>query len=364
MNPKYRRIINSQHIFLPLLFLLFLIACNKDNKEDGSRQPLNETQLLLDYLSEHGNLINDPDIPTMIAPEDVYSKLSGHNQLIIDLRPQDAYHAGHIAHSVNISASELLHYFEQTIDPNAFEKIVLVCPNAMLSGYVTAVLQFLGYNNVVFLRNGLSSWDMEIAENYWLAAMSSHMEGKLETTPHAKNNPGELPALQTGKTDAYDILRARAADILDITLEHTVIDAGVVLKEPSNYYIINYWPDSLYRKGHIAGSIQYEPKASLGKGQYLNTLPTDKPVVLYCYTAHHSVYPVAYLRLLGYEAYHIPYGVNAFIQQTMLDTQPQRRSFVPGMVKNYPLSGTEGQNDTTIPETEIQTETISVQGGC
>lgn len=364
MNPQYSRINHIHNIFLPLIFLMLLIACNKDNNQDGSRQPSNETQLLLDYLSEHGNLINSPDIPSMIAPEDVFSKLSGHNQLVIDLRPEDVYHAGHITHSVNILPSDILHYFEQTIDPNAFDKIVLVCPNAMLSGYVTAVLQFLGYNNVVFLRNGLSSWDMEIAEKYWLAAMSSHMEDKLETTEHPKNNPGELPALHTGKTDAYDILRARAANILDVQLESTVVDAEVVLEEPSNYYMINYWPDSLYQQGHIAGSIQYDPKASLGKGQHLNTLPTDKPVVLYCYTAHHSVYPVAYLRLLGYDAYHIPYGVNAFIQQTMLDTQPPRRSFVPDMVKNYPLSGTDGQNNTMTPETEIQTETISVQGGC
>jgi rhodanese-related sulfurtransferase len=364
MKQQYRRIFNIPNIFLPLLLLILLISCNKVKNQDGLHQPIIETQLLLDYLSEHGNLINSPDIPTMIAPEDVFSKLSGHNQLVIDLRPEDEYHDGHIAHSVNISSSDILHYFEQTIDPNAFEKIVLVCPNAMLSGYVTAVLQFLGYNNVVFLRNGLSSWDMEIAEKYWLAAMSSHMEGKLETTLHPKNKPGEFPALHTGKTNAYDILRARAADILDVQLESTVIDADVVLEEPSNYYIINYWPDSLYQQGHIAGSIQYEPKASLGKGQFLNTLPTDKPVVLYCYTAHHSVYPVAYLRLLGYDAYHIPYGVNAFIQQSMLDTQPPRRSFVPDMVKNYPLSGTEGQNDTMTPETKIKTETISVQGGC
>jgi rhodanese-related sulfurtransferase len=320
--------------------------------------------LLLDYFAERGNLVNDPGIPNLVGADDLYGQLVGFNQLVIDLRPANEYGEGHIANAVNILPDKVLDYFENTIDPNAFDRIVMVCNNAMLSGYVTAVMRFLGYDNVFSLRNGLSSWDMGIAEQYWLAAMGSYMEGKLETTAHPKNEPGRLPVIQTGESGAYGILRARAAEILQVNGQSTVIPAENVFESPSNYYIINYWPKELYEQGHIAGSIQYDPKASFGKGQYLNTLPTDKPIVLYCYTAHHSAYPVAYLRLLGYDAWHIPYGVNSFLQQTMLDTQSARRSFVPDMVKNYPLTGLDKADDIIPEETEIKTETITIQGGC
>lgn len=346
-----------------LVLMMLACSCSRDGQVNGGIS-IDETMILLQYLEKSGSLVNDPAIPTMISAEDVYRHLEGFNQLIIDVRPAEDFREGHIVNSVNVLPADILGYFEQIIEPNSFVKIVLVCNNAMLSGYVTAVLQFLGYKNVVFMRNGLSSWDMGIAEKYWLAAMSSHMEGKLETASHPKNQPGPLPVIQTGKTDGYSILRSRAAAILQVDHDAMVIEAERIIEDPSAYYIINYWPKPLYDQGHIAGSIHYEPKASLGSDQYLNTLPVSKPVIIYCYTAHHSVYPVAYLRLLGYDAWHIVYGVNAFIQQTMLDTQPARRSFLPGMVRNYPLVGS-GEKDTVIrPGSEMKTETITVQGGC
>jgi len=346
-----------------LMLLALAGSCSREAQINGD-MAIDETRVLLQYLEQNGNLVNDPDIPTMISAEEVYDRLKGFNQLIIDLRPAAEYGEGHIVNSVNILPADILHYFEHAIEPNSFEKIVLVCNNAKLSGYVTAVLQFLGYGNVVFMRNGLSSWDMGIAGKHWLPAMSSHLEGRLETTPHPKNQPGPLPAIHTGKADGYSILRSRAGVILQVDHGSTVIGAEKVLEDPSAFYIINYWPKSLYDQGHIAGSIQYEPKASLGGDQHLNTLPVDQPIVIYCYTAHHSVYPVAYLRLLGYDAWHIPYGVNAFIQQTMLDTQPARRSFLPGMVMNYPLVGSDKPEAAVRPGLEMKTETIAIQGGC
>lgn len=342
-----------------------LSGCSDARVEDNTYLPqIDETAILIDYLQQNGNVVNHTDIPYTVTPEEVYQHLSGYNQLLVDLRSTDEFIGGHIDRAVNIHPENILHYLENIVNPAAFEKIIMICNNAMLSGYVTATLRMVGYDNVYALRNGLSSWDMGIAERYWLAAMSSHMEGNLETTFHKKNEPGLLPVIHTGKQQGYDILRERAQSILSANPESTLIAASQILDDPSGYYIINYWPMDLYEQGHIAGAIHYEPKASLGKDQYLNTLPKDRPIVLYCFTGHHSAYPVAYLRLLGYDAYHIPYGVNAFMQQTMLDTQPPNRSFSVDMVRNFPLRGANNDhnNQTIIPETE--TKTIIVEGGC
>lgn len=358
MNPRA-----SKPYFALLFAWFFLFMGCSGKKADNELLPsTRETIILLRYLEENGDVVNSEQIPTMVSAEDVFENLHAANQLVIDLRTAEEYSAGQILHSINVASADILDYFEQSIEPNSFDNIVLVCQDAMFSGYVCAILQMLGYDNVVFLRNGLCSWNMDIATKYWLGGMNSHMEGKLETTPNPKPAPGSLPAISTGKTSGYDILRARAADILNLTREDIIAQADSVLNAPEKHFIINYWPKDLYEQGHITGSVQYDPKSSLHSEKDLVTLPTDKPVVVYCYSGHHSTYPVAMLRLLGYDARHIPYGVNAFIQQTMLDTQPISRSFNESMVRNFPLSGSE--QGTMSPQTEIKTKEITVQGGC
>jgi rhodanese-related sulfurtransferase len=187
MMIRIQHIIPKAFAYAGLIFMLLMAgACSRSDSPAGDLQQTDETALLLDYLEERGNLVNDPGIPNLVGADDLYGKLVGFNQLVIDLRPGNEYADGHIANSVNILPGDVLAYFEYTIDPNAFERIVMVCNNAMLSGYVAAVMRFLGYDNVFSLRNGLSSWDMGIAEKHWLAAMGSYMEGKLETTAHPK----------------------------------------------------------------------------------------------------------------------------------------------------------------------------------
>jgi rhodanese-related sulfurtransferase len=50
----------------------------------------------------------------------------------------------------------------------------------------------------------------------------------------------------------------------------------------------------------------------------LKTLPTNKPIAVYCYTGQTSAYLSAYLRLLGYDAKSILYGGNAMIYDLMV----------------------------------------------
>ena len=44
----------------------------------------------------------------------------------------------------------------------------------------------------------------------------------------------------------------------------------------------------------------------------LNLLPTDKTIVVYCYTGQTSNQVMTYLRMLGYDAASLSYGVNGF----------------------------------------------------
>ena len=62
--------------------------------------------------------------------------------------------------------------------------------------------------------------------------------------------------------------------------------------------------------GHIPGAFQFTPAQSLGLNQMLGNLPTDKPIVVYCWTGQQSSQLTAYLIMLGYEAYSLSYGAN------------------------------------------------------
>ncbi len=346
------------------LALLLLAGCGKDRQADEPVPSVAETELLLAYLEDNGNLLNSEYIPALIDADAVYQRLVAQNMHVIDVRPAEEFAAGHIAHSLNVTPEDILHHFEQRIQPTSFEQIVLVCNDAMLSGYVAAVLTFLGYDNVAALRFGLSIWDEEIAKQHWLAVLSDHLHEKQETTYNPKSPAGQLPALATGHNLPYHILRQQAKELLKNHSEGYAITIAELMENPNDYYIINYWPEPLYNRGHLPGAIQYTPKASLHSSAYLNTLPIDKPVVLYCFTGNHSVYASVFLNLLGYEAYSLMHGANSFIHSTIRETEGPGRWFTEDRVLGLPLSGKDGETDHLPAIRQEQEEPVPVIGGC
>jgi rhodanese-related sulfurtransferase len=59
--------------------------------------------------------------------------------------------------------------------------------------------------------------------------------------------------------------------------------------------------------------MSYAPGGSMKYSVDLTTLPTDKKVAVYCWTGQTSGHLVPYLRILGYDAKSVKYGVNAMI---------------------------------------------------
>jgi rhodanese-related sulfurtransferase len=84
---------------------------------------------------------------------------------------------------------------------------------------------------------------------------------------------------------------------------------------------VNYWSAADYSWGHIPGAIQYTPKADLKLDTFLKTLPTDKTIAVYCYTGQTSAHVAAFLKILGYDAKTILFGVNGMAYDTMPGTK-------------------------------------------
>jgi rhodanese-related sulfurtransferase len=135
-------------------------------------------------------------------------------------------------------------------------------------------------------------------------------------------------------------LEARVRALLTAGFPAGTISHATLFANLGNYYIVNYWPLSHYlNPGHIPGAIQYTPRVDLKSTTNLKTLPTNRTIVLYCYTGQTSGFvAAAFLRLLGYDARSLLYGANALIYDRMLaggltvwrDTEIMNYPFITG----------------------------------
>ncbi len=362
---------------LSLMFSLILLlgtSCSSDQPKkklvEEPKKEIKENQALIQFLEQSGNFINSHRIPTLISADEVYANLKKY--YVIDLRSHSAYVNGHIDGAVNVAKADLISYMKKNVAAGTYEKIVLVCYSSQNASFASMLLQLLGYKNVYSMKWGMSSWDVN--NNKWLNAISDKYASKLETKDNPKLPKSSLPEIKTGKTLGYDILEERAKEVLKKS--DFIIKIDKLMQNPSDYYIINYWPEYNYQKGHLPGAVQYTPKQSLSRDADLLTLPKDKKIVVYCYTGQHAAMVVAYLQVLGYDAYTLAYGANSFMH-SKLTSLKIGHAFTRKEIKNYPLVQgelpslkTEGTTNNSIEEEPAPVPVIKKkkveeeEGGC
>jgi rhodanese-related sulfurtransferase len=278
--------------------------------------PPDEFLTLLDYLENMNDFINNEAFP-IINAEEVKNNLKNPKYHVIDIRSETWFDYGHIKGSKNLNAEDLLSYFENTIIPNDFEKIVLICYSGQSASYYAGLLRIAGYNNVYSMKWGMSSWREDFAENTWLKSINNDYASKLEITENTKPAIGNHPVLNTGKSDAKDILKARLTELFKLPYKDFIIKPADVFENTDNYFVVNYTIKDNYALGHIGGSYNYAPHASLTSKTDLLSLPTDKQIVVYDETGLKAAYVVAYLNVLGYKTGNLAYGANGFMNDTL-----------------------------------------------
>jgi rhodanese-related sulfurtransferase len=328
--------------FLLLLFsTLFLAACNdngtSDKKEIAVETPenVNETELLYSFIEKSGDVINSEGIPAIVSADNVFNNLSKYK--VVDIRGKTDYSNGHIDGAIQVAAKDLFNFMEEEIVPANYEKIVLACYSGQTAAYYASLLRLAGYGNVYSLKYGMTGWSKKIIPNKWATGISSKYAALVETKNNPKGKKGDVPAIKTGEKSGFKIMMDRAKAVADEGFKPAIIKVDSVMQNVDNYYVINYWPKDKYMLGHLPGAIQYQPKEALNKDKSLVTIPTDKPVVVYCYTGQHSAFVTAYLRVLGYNARSLLFGANSFMHNKML--AEVGHAFNPAKdVKDYPLT--------------------------
>ncbi len=276
-----------------------------------------EALLLLKELDQNGDYVNSRDFPSLIKAPVVHDELGAGNH-IIDLRSAGEYARGHIKGAVNLPFEGLPEYLESKIKPFEYGKIILVCGSGQVSSYATSLLRMMGYGNVYAMRWGMSAWNPEIAAGYWLKGLSAAYEGKLETADVPAAAPSDLPQLNTGLTSGGEILDLRFRKLMAEGGQKALITADEVFADPGKYYVINFERKDKYESGHIPGAVRYKPAGTLGIIGEMQTIPSNKTIVVYCGTGHNSAFATAYLRLFGWDARTLIYGNNAFMHEKMV----------------------------------------------
>lgn len=288
-----------------------------ENSKTFQPNPPGEFETLLNYLESNGNFINSDASPAFISAAEVKKNLKNSKYHIIDVRSESWFDYGHIKNAKNVKTADLLNYFESTIKPADFDKIILVCYSGQSAAYFTGLLRIAGYDNVYNMKWGMSSWRVDFADNSWNKNLKNDFASKLETSENGKPAKGSAPALNTGKTDAKEILRVQLEKLFATPYKESIIKSPDVFTTPGDYYIINYWDNDKYKSGHIPGAVQYQPNTSLSSTSDLLTIPTNKRIAVYGCTGQETAYVVAFLDVLGYDAGNIAYGANSFMHKEL-----------------------------------------------
>lgn len=304
---------NKNIIIIGLLAIVFLGSCGK-NKVCKNTVALNDTSFiastmtLADFLYKSGNIITNKDFPPLVHSIEIIQHKEQY--LIIDIRTPEKYKEGHIEGAYNVQRDELLDFFKNEQNPAGFEKIAIVDDNGPLAVYLATLLQLSGYNNAYGLKFGIATWNSKFEEEI-SKHLSNKYAAKMDTTPTYRPAPSNLPNLETN--DIVGLLSERLELTVSDTITNIIISPDEVFNNLDNYFLLAYWSKDKFVQGHIPGSFQYDIRSELSPNIALNTLPTDKRIVVYCNTGHHAIAIVAYLKLLGYDAVSMMYGLNSFM---------------------------------------------------
>jgi rhodanese-related sulfurtransferase len=344
----------NRNIIISLFALITILFSSCDNyynpglnieivKEDTVKGP--EIDALLRYIKNSGDYINSKSTPNLVNAEDVYENLT--NYFVVDIRSHEEYVDGHINGAVNVKIDKLIDYLEKNVAPSSYKKIIIACHSGQSSSYATSILRLLGYSNAFSIKYGMSAWNRALDK--WSSNVSNKYANKLDITDNPKSKIISYPEINTGQHCGAEILEARAKTVLTTPFHNLKISADRAFTDTS-FYIINYWPKEKYLKGHVPGAIQYTPKQDLADTSFLNTLPTDRKILVYAYTGQHSAFVVAYLRLLGYNAFSIGFGANSFMHDVLVSRENWNGFKATEKLNDFPMIKGENPTDKKFEE--------------
>jgi len=323
-------------IVMSIATIAMLAGCSDDPASPGVGGLTSEQQ----FQAVHDaaiTYINGPAPATVSADA---LNLDRDNYTVIDIRTQTDFDNGHIGGAIHTSLGTLIVDINAGTIPTG-KPIVVACYTGQTAGHATLALRMLGYEAHILLW-GMSSWNTTLASK-WNDAVGDNLPVNLiEADPNALTTEVPWPTMSTGASTADEAVDARVAAMLAGGFKAISVST-LVADGPANYFILNYFGPADYVPGggsgvpgHIEGAFQFTPYESLAMDEQLKYLPTDKQILVYCWTGQHASQVVGYLTMLGYDAYDLAFSSNA-LWYTSLTAHKWSEAV---QSRNYPLVAT------------------------
>lgn len=302
---------NLFNYFMAVLFISTFVftSCKEDTESENPQ--VNPAETLMDHLVDIDMDLNhviknaDGQKFVMAAPAD--GNLSG--KYVIDIRSAESFNAGHIAGAHNVEFTNIL-----TEAATADKPILVVCYTGQTACYATSLLRLYGYHDAQALKWGMSGWNA--LTDSWSAKIGDiakdHNNWSYSEAPDRMVY--DLPTFTSTSTAGSDILRERVEYV--VSQGFKTVDAQNIIDNPTSHFVNNYFSGTDYAAfGHVKDAqrllpLLIEPLES-GDATMTNMDP-GKKIATYCYTGQTSAVITAYLRVLGYDAYSVTFGMNKF----------------------------------------------------
>ncbi len=295
----------KKYLIYTLLFAFVATSLFTGCKEDPC--DCNEV-VAFDVLTEHLQAI-DMDLNHVIknandqkfvmgAPAD--GNLS--SKYIMDIRGAADFATGHIDGAVNVAFKDIL-----TSAASASKPILVVCYTGQTACYATSLLRLYGHHDAQALKWGMSGWNPTFDK--WTPNIANIADGHSNWTNAAAiaNQTFGNPTINSSTTSGAALLKERVEAVVAEGFKG--VAPADVLDSPSNYFINNYFSEADHTGfGHIDGAYRVLP-LGITDGSIFNLDPSEQ-VVTYCYTGQTSAVITAFLRVLGYDAYSLKFGMN------------------------------------------------------
>jgi len=311
---------------LMLVATMALWGCSDD--DSTTAPPINTTTAFEAMAAAGAAYINDSaTCPGVLLASDVNDRLNTGVYTVIDIRSQVDYDAGHIPGAYHSSLATLIVDLATIPDTKSY---VIACKTGQTAGHAKIAMELLGYSNVYSLKYGMCDWNADIA-GAWDGNTADNL---VNPDPETTNNNGSLTTHDFPSITGN--VATRVAGML--TAGFKAVSYADIRNNLGDYFIMNYFGEADYEgngtagvPGHIPGAFQFTPYASLGIDEMLENLPTDKQIVVYCWTGQHSSQVTAYLNMLGYDAVSMKFGSNNLFH-TALDAHKWN-----GTSNNFPM---------------------------
>jgi len=247
-----------------------------------------------------------PEGVKLITAEAVYENLNdgdeSNDPFIIDIRAPEDYEIGHLPGAVNVGGGALFTPDVLSALPTDGQ-IVVYCYSGQTAGQATAALNMLGYD-AYSLKFGMPAWAITTGPR-WSDDMS--MGYPLDT------------AMVYDITESYSTPEPLAATVADAAAAYfgegtKLITADAVYEnlndgdDSNDPFILSICKPEDYEVGHLPGAVNISAGA-LFEPDTIAYLPTDRQIVVYCYTGQTAGQVTAALNMLGYDAYSLKFGV-------------------------------------------------------